>query len=110
MNVMVMAMAIENMEDACNTRGAEFQKDVYIDGYSINTILPGEEYGFYVRVLKEWFKVVLRSEKEKDVYRDQFSSTARMANAMGIPVNVCLDRTGGGYLLGIEILSHRPTR
>lgn len=103
----VMAIKMEGLEGECNMRSAEFKRDVYIEGYSINTVMPENEYGFYVKILKEWFKVVLRSEKEKDIYRDQLSSTARMVNAMSIPVNVCVNRTDGKYLLGIEILFNR---
>ncbi|MCW2486250.1 hypothetical protein J5069_10120 [Candidatus Symbiopectobacterium sp. NZEC127] len=96
--------ATEHVGSECSDEGNRvFLKNQHISKYLISTIMSGKEYAFKIEVDKKWFKVILKEGEDPRGYRDQFSSTARIAKILNIPVNVCVD-TNGGYLLGIELL------
>ncbi|MFT8209432.1 MAG: hypothetical protein ACMZI0_00125 [Symbiopectobacterium sp.] len=77
-------------------------EDKHIEEYAIATIISEKHYGFKIKVDKKWFKAILKEVEETQGYRDQFSSTARIAKILNLPVNICVGREEDGYLLGIE--------
>lgn len=102
----VSAYSDSILESECHstngTNNRHFLKDMKIELFTISTITDVNFYGFSIGVGNRKYKVILKSSVE-NAYRDQFSSTARMAKVLNLPVNICVDNLyGDGYLLGIE--------
>lgn len=117
----VSANAVSALESQCVPIDSNveinrvFKKNVRIKSYSISTVLGSsssvnkEKYGFVVAVKEgdnntnsNHYHVVLKAGDQSE-YRDQLSSTARMAKVLNLPVNICVDKdSGNGFLLGIE--------
>ncbi|MCW2475567.1 MULTISPECIES: hypothetical protein [unclassified Symbiopectobacterium] len=94
--------AMGDLESECHKGGKHnMLKGEHIKEYFISTTISETNYGFKIKVNDEWYKTILK-ENEEQGYRDQFSSTARIAKILHLPVNVCVDKVNG-YLLGIEL-------
>lgn len=64
-----------------------------------------KEDAFKIEVDEKWFKAVLKEKEGEEIkeYSDSFSSTARMAKILHLPVNRCVDHKEDSCLLGIEL-------
>ncbi|MCW2481380.1 hypothetical protein [Candidatus Symbiopectobacterium sp. NZEC135] len=80
-----------------------FKDNVHVEKFSISTIYPDNAYAFSIEIEGHIYKTVLKEQDKDTEHRDQFSSTAKIAKALNLPVNLCLDSESGGYLLGIEL-------
>lgn len=98
--------ATSSLDGECST-GTEraILSNKHISKYFVATNISEKDYAFKIEVEGKWFKTVLKEKngEEQWGYRDQLSSTARIAKILHLPVNLCVDHKEGGYLLGIEL-------